>query len=207
MILLFSLFLGFVVALIGILPPGMLNMMVAKLSVNESKKSALLFSYGAVFVVLIQCFLGLYFAKFLESHPGVSQFLKQFAVIIFIILTIVFIYLGFRTKKPKKEVKITSKKKRFVYGMILSALNMFAIPWYVFGSLTLASKNLFDFTPLEIVGFVIGIGLGTALVFYLYAILFRKIEHKVGFLMRNINFIIAAITGLVALSTFYKMYF
>ncbi len=207
MVVVLSLFLGFLVAIIGILPPGMLNMMVAKLSVNESKKSALLFSYGAVFVVLIQCFLGLYFAKFLESHPGVSQFLKQFAVLIFIILTIVFIYLGFRTKKPKKEVEIKSKKNRFVYGMFLSTLNMFAIPWYVFGSLTLASKNLFDFTPLEIIGFLIGIGVGTWLVFYIYAVLFRKIEHRVGFLMNNINFIIAGITGLVVISTIYKMYF
>ncbi|NJM78641.1 MAG: lysine transporter LysE [Flavobacterium sp.] len=182
-------------------------MMVAKLSVNESKKSGLLFGYGALVIVLIQCFIGLYFAKFLESHPIVSNYLKQFALIIFIILTVFFTYNGFRAKKTQKEVEIKSKQNRLVYGMLLSALNMFAIPYYVFSSLTLSSKNIFDFTPIEITCFIIGDGIGTWLVFYIYAVLFRRIEHRVGFLINNINFVIALITGIVVISTIYKMYF
>lgn len=207
MTILVSFILGFFIAFVGIIPPGMLNMMVAKLSVDESKKSALLFGYGALIIVMLQCFIGLYFAKFLESHPVVSNYLKQFALFIFIILTIFFIYNGFRVKKPQKEVEIKSKQNRFVYGMLLSALNMFAIPYYVFSSLTISSKNIFDFTPIEILFFTIGDGVGTWLVFYIYAILFRRIEHRVGFLINNINFVIATITGIVVISTVYKMYF
>lgn len=206
MVFLLSLFFGFAIAFIGILPPGMLNMMVAKLSVNESKKSALLFGYGAAFVVLIQCFIGLYFAKFIESHPVVSENLKKFAILIFIVLTIFFIHKGFATKKDKVEVEIKNKKNRFLYGMFLSAVNMFAIPYYVFCSLTLSSKNIFGFTPLEIFAFMIGDAIGTLLVFYIYAALFKKLENKVDFLMNNINFFIAAITGIVVISSIYKMY-
>lgn len=202
---LLPLLLGFLIAFIGIIPPGMLNMMVAKISVNESKKTGLLFGYGAGFIVLIQCFLGLYFAKFLESHPAISDNLKKFAVVIFIALTLFFIYGGFRAKKSKKEVEIKSKKNRFFYGVMLSSLNMFAIPYYVFASLTLSSKNIFDFSTISNLLFILGAGLGTLLVFYIYASLFRKIEHKVGFLIRNINFFIAAITGIVAISSIYKM--
>ena len=203
---LISLLLGFFIAFIGIIPPGMLNMIVAKLSVNETKKTGLLFGYGAAFVVMIQCFVGLYFAKFLESHPVVSENLKKFAVFIFIILTVVFIYNGLKKPKPpKEEVTIKSKKNRFLYGVVLSSFNMFAIPYYVFASLTLSSKNSFDFSPLANFCFVIGAGLGTLLVFYIYAAVFRKIEDKVGFLIKNINFIIAAITGIVAISSLYKL--
>ncbi|MQP25233.1 lysine transporter LysE [Flavobacterium sp. LMO8] len=205
MTILLALFLGFFIAFVGIIPPGMLNMMVAKLSVNESKKTALLFGYGAVFIVLIQCFVGLYFAKFLDSHPAVSDNLKKFAVVIFVVLTVVFIYNGLRAKQPKKEVEIKSKNNRFLYGMMLSSLNMFAIPYYVFSSLTLASKDVFDFSIVSIISFVIGSGCGTLLVFYIYAVLFKKIEHKVSFLVNNINFFIAAITGIVALSSIFKM--
>lgn len=200
-----SLLSGFFIAFIGIIPPGMLNMMVAKLSVNESKNEGLLFGYGAAFIVLIQCFVGVYFAKFIESHPAVSEMLKKFAVIIFIVLTLFFIYNGFKAKKPQKDVEIKSKRNRFVYGVILSSLNMFAIPYYIFSSLTLASKNIFDFSVLSNFLFVVGSGIGTLLVFYIYASLFRKIEHKVGFLIRNINFFIAAITGVVAVSSLYKI--
>ena len=198
-------FYGIIMAYFGLISPGMLNMMLAKLSVNESKKAGLLFGYGAGLIVLVQCFVGLYFAKFLESHPGVSESLKKFAVFIFIVLTVFFIYSGVKAKRPKKEVEIKSKKNRFFYGIMLSSLNMFAIPYYVFSSLTLSSKNIYDFSTISNLLFILGAGLGTLLVFYIYALLFKRIEHKVGFLIRNINFIIAGITGIVAVSSLYKM--
>ena len=196
---------GFLIASVGIVAPGMLNMTIAKLSITENKKQALLFSYGAVLVVFIQCFIGLYFAKFLDSHPVVSDNLKKFGVIIFISLTIGFIYAGLKTKKPKVEVEIKDKKNRLLYGASLSSLNMFAIPYYAFVSLTLASKNVFDFTILSIIIFSIAAASGTYFIFYLYTILFKKVEHKVGFITNNINFLIAAVTGIVAVSSLYKM--
>ena len=36
---------------------------------------------------------------------------------------------------------------------------------------------------------------------------FKKIEHKLTFIVKNINFLIAALTGIVAISSLYKMYF
>ena len=33
------------------------------------------------------------------------------------------------------------------------------------------------------------------------------IEHKLTFIVQNINFLIAALTGIVAISSVYKMYF
>lgn len=197
---------GFLIAAFGIVAPGMLNMTIAKLSITESKKQALLFAYGAVFIVFIQCFTGLYFAKFLDSHPVVSDNLKKFGVVIFILLTIAFIYAGLKSKKPQVDMEIKDKKNRFLYGISLSSLNMFAIPYYAFVSLTLASKNVFDFTLLSILIFSIAATLGTYFIFYLYAILFKKVEHKVTFITNNINFLIAAVTGIVAISSLYKMF-
>jgi threonine/homoserine/homoserine lactone efflux protein len=204
--LLLTFILGFSIAAVGIVAPGMLNMTIAKLSVEESKKEAVLFSVGAVVIVFIQCFLGVYFAKFLDSNPNVSENLKQFGTIIFILLTIFFIYLGLKARKPKLEVTIKDTRNRFLYGLTLSSLNMFAIPYYAFLSLTIASKDIFHFTLTEIIVFAIAAALGTFTIFYLYAILFKKVEHKVGFITRNINFLIAAVTGLVAISSLYKMF-
>jgi threonine/homoserine/homoserine lactone efflux protein len=200
-----SFILGFFIAAVGIIAPGMLNMTIAKLSINESKKQALLFAFGASVVILIQCFIGVYFAKFLVSHPVIFDNLKKFGTIIFVVLTFVFLYLGLKSKKPKVEVEIKDKKNRILFGASLSALNMLAIPYYVFTSLTAASKNGFDFSIISIVIFSVAAALGSYFVFYLYAILFKKVEHRVGFITNNINFLIAAITGIVALSSIYKM--
>ena len=60
----------------------------------------------------------------------ISDNLKKFGVVIFILLTIAFLYAGLKAKKPKVEVEIKDKKNRFIYGVTLSSLNMFAIPYY-----------------------------------------------------------------------------
>ncbi len=197
--------LSFGIAALGIMAPGMLNMTIAKLSVEENKKNALLFAFGAVCIVLFQSFAGAYFAKFLDANPKVSDNLKKFGTVIFILLTVFFIYNGIRAKKPKVEVDIKDKRNRFVYGLTLSSLNMFAVPYYAFVSLTLASQDVFHFTMVEIVIFAISATLGTLSIFYLYAVLFKKIEHRVSFISNNINFLIAGVTGLVAISSIYNM--
>ena len=205
MTLLLSFILGFFIAAVGIIAPGMLNMTIAKLSINEDRKQALLFAFGASLVVLIQCFVGVYFAKVLDANPSISDNLKKFGTVIFILLTFFFIFNGIRAKKPKLDVAIKSKSNRLVYGITLSSLNMFAIPYYAFVSLTLASKEVFEFTLPNIITFTVAAALGTYFIFYLYAVLFKKVEHKVTFITNNINFLIAAITGLVAVSSLYKM--
>ncbi len=200
--------LGLFVSIIGIIIPGMLNMTIAKISVKENQQQALNFAFGAVVVVFFQAFLGTYFAKFLDAHPFFSEGLKKIGTFIFIGLTIAFIIMGFKAKsKKRKKVTIETKKNRFLYGVVMSSLNMFAIPWYAFTSLMMASKDWFVYDLLSIVLFSLSAASGTYFVFYLYALYFKKIEHKLSFIVQNINFFIAFLTGLVAISSLYKMYF
>lgn len=203
-----AIFLGLIISIGGIIIPGMLNMTIAKISVKESQKQALNFALGAVVVVFIQSFLGTYFAKFLDANPVFSEGLKKIGTIIFIILTIAFTIMGLKAKKQKEiKVDIEAKRNRFFYGMAMSSFNMFAIPWYAITSLMMASKDLFQYDMISIVLFSISAALGTYFVFYLYAKFFKLIEHKLTFIVQNINFLIAALTGIVAVSSLYKMFF
>ena len=203
-----AIFLGLIISIGGIIIPGMLNMTIAKISIKESQKQALNFALGAVVVVFIQSFLGTYFAKFLDANPVFSEGLKKIGTIIFIILTIAFTIMGLKAKKQKEiKVDIEAKRNRFFYGMAMSAFNMFAIPWYAITSLMMASKDLFQYDMISIVLFSMSAAIGTYFVFYLYARFFKKIEHKLTFIVQNINFLIAALTGIVAVSSLYKMFF
>jgi threonine/homoserine/homoserine lactone efflux protein len=200
--------LGLIISIGGIIIPGMLNMTIAKISIKESQKQALNFALGAVVVVFIQSFLGTYFAKFLDANPVFSEGLKRIGTFIFIGLTIAFIVMGFNAKKKKDiEVDIDKKRNRFFYGMAMSSFNMFAIPWYALTSLMMSSKDLFNYDIISILLFALSAALGTYFVFYLYAKFFKKIEHKLTFIVQNINFLIAALTGIVAVSSLYKMFF
>ncbi len=203
-----AILLGLFISIVGIIIPGMLNMTIAKISVKENQQQALNFAFGAVVVVFFQAFLGTYFAKFLDAHPFFSEGLKKIGTFIFIGLTIAFVILGFKAKsKKRKKVTLETKKNRFLYGVVMSSLNMFAIPWYAFTSLMMASKDWFVYDLLSIVLFSLSAASGTYFVFYLYALYFKKIEHKLSFIVQNINFFIAFLTGLVAISSLYKMYF
>lgn len=194
---------------VGVLPPGIVNMTVANYSAKKSIKKAKKFINGAILVVFIQSILAFYFATFLESHPQVMQNLKLVGSVIFILLTIFFLGKGIQNViQSKEEIRKKSSKsklKPFLHGIVISGLNVFPIPYYAFVSLYLSAFIEDFFTNTVGIAFVFGTTVGTFIVFLLYAYLFRKIKHKVSFFIKNINFIIAIITGLIAVFTIYNL--
>ncbi|MBC5835033.1 LysE family transporter [Flavobacterium sp. F372] len=209
MSVLFAFAFAILFSFLGVMPPGIVNMTVANYSVKKSLKRAKKFINGALLVVFVQSILAFYFATFLESHPQVMNNLKLVGSVVFILLTIFFLGKGIQNSiSSKEEIKkrsTKSKMKPFLHGVFISGLNVFPIPYYAFVSLYLSAFIEDFFTNLVGVAFVIGVTLGTFIVFLCYAYLFRKIKHKVTFFIKNINFIIAIITGLIAVFTIYNL--
>ncbi len=209
MSILFAFAFAVLFSFVGVLPPGIVNMTVANYSVKKSLKKARKFINGAILIVFIQSILGFYFATFLENHPQVMQNLKLVGSLVFILLTLFFLGKGIQkvihAKDPIKKNATKSKLKPFVHGIFISGLNIFPIPYYAFVSLYLSAFIEDFFTNLVGLAFVFGTTLGTFIVFMGYAFLFRKIKHKVAFFIKNINFIIAIITGLIAVFTIYNL--
>ena len=196
-----SLFLGFVTAFVGITPPGLINMTAAKVNLKEGKRSAFWFVLGAVVVIFFQATLAILFAQFIQEHPHVIVLLREVGFGIFSALTIYFLLIAKKPKNKKGKIKKRSTSSRFFLGMLLSILNFFPIPYYVFVSITLASYNLFYFNMAHVFVFVTGVVLGSFLVFYFYITFFQKIQNKTDYFLRNMNTIIGSITGLISLIT------
>ncbi len=199
---------GFAVAFCTTLLPGLLNMTAAKVSLKENRRNALVFAAGAAVVVFFQAYIAVTFAKLINSRPDIVYLLEEVGVLIFFVLTVYFLFLS-KKKKPKAAddiIKIRSKTGNFFLGMALSALNFFPIPFYVFISISLSAIKVFLFTNFYIFFFVIGAMGGAFLVFYLYIIFFKKFEHKTDFLMRNVNYFIGTITGLIAIVTLLRIW-
>lgn len=209
MSVLFAFAFAILFSFVGVLPPGIVNMTVAHYSAKKSLKKARKFINGAILVVFVQSILAFYFATFLESHPQVMQNLKLVGSVVFILLTIFFLGKGIQnylhSKEEIKKKSAKSKLKPFLHGIVISGLNVFPIPYYAFVSLYLSAFIEDFFTNLVGLAFVIGVTLGTFIVFLGYAYLFRKIKHKITFFVKNINFIIAIITGLIAVFTIYNL--
>ena len=184
----------------------MTNMTGAKISTEDGKTRALLFTVGALIVVFFQTLIALIFAQYISDHLEIINGLRIIGFLVFSIVTIYFFFVAKKAKKIKsKKIKIKSKKSRFFLGMFISAINFFPIPYYVFVSISLASFNYFVFNAISIYSFVIGVVFGSFVVFYSYIYFFKKIETKTDFIVRNMNSIIGSVTGVAAIIALYQI--
>jgi len=199
------LFLGFISAVIGIALPGLINMTAAKVSIRDGRDRAILFISGAVIIIFFQTLAAILFARFIDSRPDVLILLREVGFVIFLILTIYFLFLAKKPKLKKEKIKMRSKSNRFFLGMLLSVLYFFPIPYYVFITITLSSYRLFVFEKISISLFLLGVLLGSYLLFYCYISFFKKIESKTDFFFKNMNKIIGSVTGVIALVSLFNI--
>ena len=149
-----------------------------------------------------------FFARFIDRRADVSAVLQEIGLVIFTVLTLYFLWIAKKpkAKKKKEEIKMRSKSSRFFLGMLLSLLNLFPVPYYVFVSITLGSYGYFFFDTFFIYAFSVASAIAAFLVFFGYISFFKGEEKKDTFLSRNINYVIGSITGIVALITLFKIF-
>lgn len=201
----FPVLLGFAATCVATTPPGLLNMTAAKIGVDEGRTRALVFASGAAVIVLLQSFIAVIFARYIDANPHIIILLREIGLAVFIALTIYF-FIAANKVKVDKEVTLRSKRSRFFMGMLLSALNFFPIPFYVVISIALASYDYFVFENSFIYSFVFGCGLGAFFALFCYVTFFKKMEARMAFLLRNMNYIIGSVTGLIAILTVFNIF-
>ncbi|MBU2927837.1 LysE family transporter [Winogradskyella psychrotolerans] len=195
-------FLGLFVAMIGVIPPGLLNMTAARISLKEGAGRGIMFSTGVCIVVYIQTYVAAIFARYLSNHADIVEILRRVAFVIFVLITIYFLVLASREEEVKEEAEIKSKHGRLLHGMLLSALNIFPIPYQAYMTITLVSFGWMDFQKLSIVTYVTGAATGTFVMLYFYIFFFDKIKDSKFSSQKSMNLSIGIITGLVSLITF-----
>lgn len=192
-------------AFIGVVPPGLLNMTAAKISLKEGHVRGVMFSVGACVIVLVQTYLAAIFASYLSKHNEVIEILQRVAFVIFILITIYFLFIA--KTKPEQEIdpRSRSKHSRFFQGMFLSALNVLPIPYQAYMTITLASYGWMSFEQTSIVTYVAGAVMGTFVMLYLYIFFFDKINNKTLTSQKNMNRIIGGITGAISIVTLFHI--
>ena len=72
----FIFFVGLVISFFGVIPPGMLNMSAAKISLKEGYNRSFMFSIGVCIIVALQTYIAATFAKYLSENTDVTKILK-----------------------------------------------------------------------------------------------------------------------------------
>lgn len=194
---------GFLAAVIGIFPPGLINMTAAKVSVTDGRRRAMIFVLGALLVILVQTYISVIFARYINKNEEVVVLLREIGLGIFTVISIYFLFFAKTPKKQidKENIQLKSKRSRFFMGMLISAINFFPIPYYVLVSITLASYKIFTFDAVSIYSLVFGVVVGSFSVFYCYVVFFEKLKTKTDYFVKNMNTIIGLVTGFVAILT------
>ncbi len=191
-------------AFISVLPPGLLNIYAAKVSREEGRKKALVFSTGVIVTVFIQTYIALLFARYLNKNPELIDVLQKVALGIFVSLTVYFLFIAKDTRRELPEEVNHSKTNRFFSGMFLAALNLLPLPYWVYISITFSSFGWFTFDKPFLFPAALASALGTFSVLTIYVWFFRAKENQKPFKF-NMNKVIGIITALIAIITFIKI--
>lgn len=192
--LILTLFLGIIINAMGYIPPGNINLTVAKIAINKGMRQAWSFIIAFSCVEVVFTFGMMRFARWVSSDVNidskvsdvrVSTFVDAFMISLFLVMATI-------TWKNRNKVPVTkeedgSKRGSTLYGLLLGVLNPVQIPfWLFFGNYVILHEWIaVDYLSLVI--FSIGSGLGSGLALYGYAHFARYIQEKFALSSRLIN--------------------
>ncbi|MGB7841724.1 MAG: LysE family transporter [Salinimicrobium sp.] len=193
-------------ALLGVVPPGLVNMSVAKTCVKRGKKNGIYVAIGASFVVMIQALIAIQLAKYIFDNPFVRNVLLRAGLVIFIILAIYFFVMG-QHKRKEVEVSPTSGVRSILKGMMIGVLNVFPIPYFVALGAALNLNGSVEYHVINNTVFVLAASLGTFSTLYLYALFFAKIEAEENLFARYSNYFMAGLMLILVVITFIRIFY
>jgi threonine/homoserine/homoserine lactone efflux protein len=194
--------LGYVMAFFSLTPPGMLNMTAVRTALEKGSRSGMWFALGAAMVVIPQAFIALVFARFFADHPEVVDRLNYAGLFVLFLLSVVFFI---QARKNFKGEGSGKRGKSFVVGLLMSSMNMLAIPFYLVLSSVLENRGLLTTEQPYINLFVTGVFLGAFSLFMVYVKFAEVIQKRAQFIARNINYILSALFLVLGILTLIKI--
>jgi len=204
--LLILFFATFSAAFMATVPPGLLNMNAAKISVEKGKLNGIIFSLGVSITVMLQAYVAVLISKFLHNNPEFVETLFIVALVVFAGLAIYFFAAAKEWIRPKEKTPNISKRNSFYKGLFLAAINLLTIPYYSGMNAMWKASGWIKFEVWDIITFILAAGCGTFAVLYLYTVYFRKLEKKSTRFSKNANYIISGLMGVLFIITLVRIF-
>ena len=205
--LLILFFATFSAAFMATVPPGLLNMNAAKISVRKGKTNGVIFSLGVSSMVVIQAYIAVWISKFLYRNPEVIAGLQKAALGVFAFFAIYFFVLARKEgQKPVKMVKV-SKKNSYFKGLLLAALNLLTIPYYSALNAMWNASGWIKFEFWDIAVFILSAGCGTFAVLYIYTVYFNKLDSRTSTFSKNSNYVLSGLMLILLVFTLIRIFY
>jgi threonine/homoserine/homoserine lactone efflux protein len=164
------LFWALMISFLGSLPVGTLNVTVTGLVINNGIIEAIEFAVGAILVEVILVRIAIAAVKKLEGLKRLYKFFSAVTCIVLFLFACISFRAAFEMHKFETVLPFTSQQP-FLSGVFLSLINPLHLPFWLGWTAILKSKKIFWDSISTYNIYVTGIGIGTFVAFFIYAIL------------------------------------
>ena len=197
-------FWGWICSFFGTIPFGTINVSIAEASIRRGVRAGVAMGIGASLVEFFQSYIALSFFNILSTNPAMEKTIIVTCIPIFLVVGFYYFFKG-NSPLPAPTAK-ASHVIGVAKGFMLSALNLLAIPYYVFLGGYLHSANVIQLDPEFIAAFSVGVVSGSFVVFVLYAKLGQYIRQKSDKLSKYASKIVGIIFIVIAISQALRYY-
>lgn len=190
----------FIASLIGVIPPGLVNMTVARTCLERGKKNGMLVAIGASVVVFLQALIAILLAKYIFNNPFVNNILLRTGAVVFLLMAIYFF-----VKAKQKDVKIKvyehAHRRSFFKGVMMSTINVLPIPYFCAVAAGMSVNGKIEYDSTRVFVFSMAAALGTFATLYAYVVSFLKIEKKTETITKYSNYFMGVLMLLLVIIT------
>ncbi len=195
------------VAFVGVLPPGLVNMTVAKTCLQRGKKNGILVALGACIVVLFQALIAILLAKYIFNNDYVQNILLRTGVVIFILMGIYFLIAAKKAKVRRVKAAKHRGLRSLGKGVLISAINILPIPYFCALGAALNVSGQVSYHFFNIATFMLAAAAGSFTALYIYVLGFERIQRKAVNLTKYTNYFMAALMLVLVILTLIRMYY
>ena len=193
------LFVGFLVCLLGTIPFGPINLLVAKTTLDYDRRSGIEVAFAASIIEILQALIAICFGMLISAFLEANVLIKFFLAFTFIGLAI-FIF----TRKPEPEASLEKKQSRplsfFRNGLIIAGLNPQAVPFWIFALATISQYFEFHSMGLTLAGFLLGVFIGKFVALYGFVVASTYLKTRLQESSTVVNRLLAGILLFIGLS-------
>jgi threonine/homoserine/homoserine lactone efflux protein len=172
MIILTTFIAAFIFSFIGSIPPGTLNLTAIQLGLEHRIDTAWRFSIAAALVEIPYGWIAIEFENLLTTTTGINQYFKLIAGIVMLILGALNLF----TLKKTTRLKERFNASGFRRGLILSALNPMALPFWIAMTAYLKSTGwVMLSSTAEKITYLLGVAIGALFLLILMSYSAKKV--------------------------------
>lgn len=193
---LLHLFLGLISGMLVTFPLGPVNLLVVNTTVSKNLRAAMVLASAASLMELLKPILAIYFSWLITRHIESNMYIQLAVVLAFILIGIYFML----KKNTSHETEHTRREMPdFVKGVLISFLNIPALPFWILVVAYCESTVGFDFSMATVSLFLAGILIARYGTLWIYARLSQYISERSSLIALWLDRIIAILFFALAL--------